>query len=112
MAKDYDTELDTTIEALSSDLTAIKPDAATEVISGWRRSLSQSSNKDLNKISDDLGELKDALSSATLDGKRIGTILKSLGEQTTAAAKNADQDVGKKIARLGSLLTKAGNTLG
>jgi hypothetical protein len=109
--RDYQEELTNTIDALSGDLTAIDPKNALEVISTWRRSLSHSSNADLKEISDGLGELKEALSASSLDGKQIGSILKRLGQQTTAAAKNAEGDIGKQVKQLGQLLTKAGGAL-
>lgn len=107
----HETEIDTTIDALNGDLTAIKPENAVEVISAWRRSLSHSSKDGLKQIADDLGELKDELTSGTLDGKKIGALLKRLGKETTAAAKDADDSVSAKLAQLGQLLTKAGNGL-
>ncbi|MBC8161004.1 MAG: hypothetical protein H7Z42_07275 [Roseiflexaceae bacterium] len=104
--------IDSTIDALDGDLTAIKPENALDVISTWRRSLSHSSNPELKEISDGLGELKDALSAGTLDGKQIGGILKTLGKQTSAAAKDADEAYTDGLTRLGKTLSKAGNALG
>ena len=112
MTEKQQENLDETIQALNTDLTSIKPEAATEVISTWRRTLSHSSNADLKQISDELGELKDALTAKSLDGKAIGKLLKSLGKNTTAAAKDADEDVSSKLKQLGQLLTKAGGVLG
>jgi ABC-type transporter Mla subunit MlaD len=109
--RDYQEELTDTIDALSSDLTSIDPKNALEVISTWRRSLSHSSNDDLKQISDGLGELKDALSASSLDGKKIGSILKRLGQQTTAAAKEADGEIANQVKQIGQLLTKAGGAL-
>jgi hypothetical protein len=106
-----ETNLDSTIDALSGNLTAIKPEAASDVITTWRRSLSQSSKPELKKISEDLGELKDALSKSKLDGKEIGGILSRLGTQTSACADGADADLSGKLSKLGSLLSKAGKSL-
>lgn len=112
MTEKYQSELDSTIDALGGNLTSIKPESAVDVISTWRRSLSHSSNEELKSIADELGELKDELTSGSLDGKKIGKLLKSLGKNTTAAARDADAQYADKIKQLGQLLTKAGGALG
>ena len=109
---DQQERIDSTIEALDGDLTAIKPESALDVISTWRRSLSHSSKPELKEIADNLGELKDALSAGTLDGKQIGGILKTLGKQTSAAAKDADEGYSEGLTRLGKTLSKVGGALG
>lgn len=108
---DQQERIDSTIEALDGDLTKIKPENALDVISTWRRSLSHSSKPELKEIGDGLGELKDALSADTLNGKQIGSILKTLGKQTSAAAKDADEAYAAGLSRLGKTLSKAGGAL-
>ncbi len=109
---DQQEHLDTTIEALSGDLTKIKPADALEVISTWRRALGQSSDAALTEVSETLGELRNALDNKSLDGKKIGGILSRLGEQTSACAKAADAAYSAKLTQLGNALSKVGKTLG
>lgn len=100
---DATSTLDATISALKGGLTSIPADQAIAVIDTWQQQLQG------NDIAEDLGELKQALTSG--DVASISRILSDLGEDTKGAASGATGDVAKKVQELGTLLAQAGSSL-
>lgn len=96
-------DLDTTISALQQELTSIPTDQAMTIIDSWQQQLQGTD------IAEDLGELKQALSSG--NAPAIANILTDLGEDTAASASNAPAEVANKVEQLGRLLEQKGNTL-
>ena len=96
-------DIDTTISALQRDLTSIPTDQAIAIINTWQQQLSGTD------LSEDLGELKEALLSG--DAESIAEMLVDLGEDTQSAGANATGDVASKVQRLGEMLCQAGNSL-
>jgi hypothetical protein len=103
--------LDNTIEALTGDVTKMDGRTARS-IEGWITLLEEGDSKSLKPIADGLRKLQTELGKDTLNGSAIGKLLSQVGEQTTTAAKEADdQAVSNKIKRIGDLLSKAGKSL-
>ena len=101
--------LDQTVTALEGGLTSLTPSAAASNIDSWIETLG--GTESLGTIRDGLQDLKTALTSTPLDGARIGALLTQLGAQTSSAAQTADPSASAQVGRLGSLLTKAGQSL-
>lgn len=109
----YQRDLENTSAALEAGVTTLAPGAAIRVIDVWYGTLKNAERDDLHLIANLLGELKEALQRDRLDGPTIGNLLLRLGEQTTSAAADAnDTRLSPKLERLGTLLTRAGTTLG
>lgn len=104
-------QLDATLGALEGGVVALSPAAARATIERWLNTLAD--HDGLNDVATALGELRSALANMPIDGDEVGRILQRLGERTTAAADQADDDaVTSKLERLGGLLSRAGNALG
>ena len=101
------TEIDSTIEKIESHVEKGTPTGVKTVIGGWIKKVSE--HKELSKIGGDLEKLQDALEAK--DGKKIISLLSSLGEATTDAAEKADGKDATKIKALGKALTTASKTL-
>lgn len=109
----YQRDLENTSAALEAGVTTLAPSAAIRVIDTWYGTLKNAERDDLHLIANLLAELKDELQADRLDGSTIGDLLLRLGEQTTNAAADADDTrLSPKLERLGTLLTRAGTTLG
>ncbi len=105
-------EVHATIDDLEQGLDQFPLSKSVNRIDDWHRILDESDRADLNEIADGLGELKAHLLGPDLDGDAIGEILARLGEQTVAASKDAEQEeTGKAVERLGTLLLHAGHAL-
>ena len=105
-------EVNATIDDLEQGLDQFPLSKSVNRIDDWHRILDESDRADLNEIADGLGELKAHLLGPDLDGDAIGEILARLGEQTVAASKDAEQEeTGKAVERLGTLLLHAGHAL-
>ncbi|MEP0547862.1 MAG: hypothetical protein ABJF88_13085 [Rhodothermales bacterium] len=109
----YQRDLENTSAALEAGVTSLAPGTAIGVIDTWYGTLKNAERDDLHAIANLLAELKDELQSDRLDGPAIGSLLLRLGEQTTSAAADADDArLSPKLERLGTLLSRAGTTLG
>ncbi|MEP0547861.1 MAG: hypothetical protein ABJF88_13080 [Rhodothermales bacterium] len=104
-------QLDATLGVLDGGVAALSPAAARSTIERWLDTLAD--HDGMNGVATVLGELRAALAAKPIDGGEVGRILERLGEQTTEAADQADDDaVTSKIERLGGLLASAGRALG
>ncbi len=101
------TEIDSTIEKIESHVEKGTPTGVKTVISSWIKKVSDV--EELSGIGDELEKLQDALEAK--DGKKIISLLTSLGENTTAAAEKAEVKEGTKIKALGKALTTAAKAL-
>jgi hypothetical protein len=105
-------DLDDTIAALEGGLTTLSIDAALRIVRLWEETLRGSDRPELNPLAELLSELHEALSADRLDGPAIGDLLVQLGEETTAAAADTEDDrVGPALERLGTVLKAAGTSL-
>lgn len=103
-------DIDGTISALQGGLTSLSPSVAVSNIQGWEQQLQGSNDPATQQIAADLGELRQLLTSGSLDGKAIGQVLSRLGTGTTSVAAGAG-GAQSKLQQLGQLLSKAGETL-
>ncbi|MCY7291322.1 MAG: hypothetical protein LH615_03985 [Ferruginibacter sp.] len=104
----YASEIDSTIEKIESHVEKGTPTGVKTVIGTWVKKLSE--HEDLSAIGADLEKLQDALEAK--DGKKIISLLTSLGEDTTAAAEKAEGKESTKIKALGKALSAAAKALG
>ncbi|MFH7029835.1 MAG: hypothetical protein ACHBN1_31850 [Heteroscytonema crispum UTEX LB 1556] len=105
-------ELDSLIEALSGDLTAIDSDAALELIDEWYGSLNKAKEPGIKEIAASLKNLKQLLKGNKATGHEIGEVLIEIGEQTSDIASDAPQDFKTTLNKLGKQLSKVGVSLG
>jgi hypothetical protein len=103
-------QLNATLGLFDGGVAALSPTAARATIERWLNTLAD--HDGLNDVATSLGELRAALASTPIDGAAVGEILGRLGERTTEAAQDAEDDaVATKLRRLGGLLSRAGGTL-
>ena len=98
-------DLDSTIAALKSGITSLRPEAAVSTIESWQSQLQGT------EIAETLGQLKIALSGGGTTGPAIGKILSDLGSQTATSAGTTSGDAMSKLKQLGQLLSQAGSSL-
>lgn len=103
--------LEATITYLEGLPTGTSTDSAIDNISSWEEKLRADGKPEWNTIADELRNLKGFLRSGNMDGKAISTSLLNLGELTTQSATGADQAIAGNLKKLGSWLTKLGETL-
>lgn len=96
-------DLNGTISALKGGLTSIPAEAAVSNIESWEKDLKDAAPE----IATLLGQLKAALVNGTATPDSLSKLLSSIGEKTSAAGAGS-----KEVAELGSLLKKAGSSLG
>ncbi|KJH71491.1 hypothetical protein [Aliterella atlantica] len=98
-------DIDSTIAALESGITAIPVEQAIAVLESWQHQL-----QGLD-IANDLGELKDALRKGK-SAEAIANLLTSVGEDTLGELSiETSNEVAAKIRQLADLLSQAGRTL-
>jgi ABC-type transporter Mla subunit MlaD len=104
----HNQHLDSTIESLGRGIAEAKT-GATRSINSWIEALSEGS--DYKEVSDALEHLKDLLSEKDPNGTQIAKALKSLGDKTKKAAKDAEGATADKIQELGDILVQASHEL-
>ncbi|MEM1116059.1 MAG: hypothetical protein AAF845_06005 [Bacteroidota bacterium] len=112
-------EVAATIDDLERGLTEVSLSKSLNRVDDWKRKVEATERQDLLPIAAALGELHEALTGEGVDGQRVGAILVRLGEQTEAAASDVspsttgdtNEDLEKRLRRLGSLLRHAGGAL-
>ncbi len=104
-------ELNSLIEALSGDLTAIDSDAAVALIDEWHDSLNKAKESEIKEIATHLKHLKQLLKGGKATGHDIGEALIQIGEETSHVASNADKEVKNPLQKLGKQLSKIGVSL-
>ena len=103
--------LDTSIKALQDGVTHLAVTKGVKNIEGWLETLEKADFRGAKVIHENLGKLKRHLEADPLDGPAIGALLRTLGDETTRAASQADATQGAKIKQLGELLGKSGGDL-
>ncbi len=96
-------DLNGTISALKGGLTSIPAEAAVSNIESWEKDLKDAAPE----IATLLGQLKTALKNGSATPESLSKLLGSLAEKTSSAAAGS-----KEVEELGSLLKKAGSSLG
>lgn len=108
--KDHSDNIDSLVETLEGDLSAIDPETATGAIDHWYNLLHKSDNENIKEIANQLKHLKQVLKRSNPKGTDIGETLVKLGEQTQQASHEAPRGFKGQIQRLGKLLSKAGKS--
>lgn len=105
-------ELDSLLETLSGDLTAIDTDAALGAIDTWHGTLSKVKEPEIKELATGLKELKQLLKGGRATGHEIGEVLSHIGHQTSDLASDADKSLKTSLQKLGKQLSKVGQSLG
>lgn len=101
--------LEATLSTFEGGLTSIPPAAGHAMIERWLNVLAD--HQEYQNIASTLGELRAALEDKPLDNDRLAELLTRVGSYTSAAVESADGDVRKRLERLATLLTQAGQRL-
>ncbi|HEY9907781.1 MAG TPA: hypothetical protein V6D18_09230 [Thermosynechococcaceae cyanobacterium] len=104
-------QIDSVIESLEGDFSAIEPAAALDVIDHWYGILHKSENEKIGEIANGLKQLKQQLKGGKAKGEAIAEALIQIGSQTTEAASEATRGFKSPLQRLGKLLSKTGKAL-
>lgn len=104
-------QITATMALLERGVGRIEPGQALRTIEEWQAKLRSQNDPALKGISEDLERLQDAISAGNLAPATVGPLLVRLGEQTVAAAPQADPGLQAPLARLGRVLGMAGNQL-
>ena len=101
-----------TLAVVESGLTQLPLSTAGDYISAWQAQLAGSRVAGGDEIARTLGELRAALDRGAYRGSEVGPILVRLGEQTEAAASQAEGQARATVRRLGRSLAEAGRAMG
>ena len=88
--KKAETLITTTIETLDNGAEGVKPKDGASLIKDWIALVKKDENA--SGIADELQELHDELGEKEPDTKKLAQLIKKLGDETTKAAKKADDD--------------------
>jgi hypothetical protein len=99
--------LEKTIKSVEESIKNHSTTGASTSINSWIKTLSET--KGLKPIADDLEKLKEAISDK--DGAEIAKLLDKVGQATSKAAEDADDDSKKTIAKLGKALVAGGKAV-
>ena len=98
--------VEATLSALEGGVTSLPLDAALANIEGWQTTLDASDDPAVQAVGAQLGELATALQAEPIDATEVGTLLSTIGLETSQLAGGDAQ-----LAQLGDLLTQAGGSL-
>jgi hypothetical protein len=98
--------------ALKGGLTSVPIETAVSLVGSIQRDLAATGSPALESIASDLGELGNELGMGTVDGARVGAVLRRLGPKVTTAAATQTGAVASTLRSLGSQLRSAGQQLG
>lgn len=104
------TDIQTTIDTLSGDLSQIAPEDGTALIGSWLNDLEDADWRGAKTLHADLVSLRHQLESDAPDAGRISDLLVKLGESAERAAPEGGQ-VGEQVTKLASTLMDAGKRL-
>lgn len=99
------------IEILHGDVTAIEPEAAIDSIDAWQAVLKGSKDEGSKAISASLKDLKHQLGLKKPHTDKIAEILAQLGDQTDAAANEAERGTKGQLRDLGKALHKIAKSI-
>lgn len=111
-ATDDTQALDSLLETLGGDLTAIDTESALGVIDEWHGTLQKSQEPEVKELAKGLKELKQLLKGGKATGHELGEVLSHIGDQTSDLASEADKGLKTSLQKLGKQLAKAGQALG
>ena len=109
--KEHVENIDSLVDTLEGDLTAIDHETTLGAINHWYNLLHKSENEKIKEISNELKHLKQVLKRSNPIGSDIAESLVKLGEQTQEASHEAPRGLKGPIQRLGKLLSKTGKSL-
>ena len=103
----YATHIDSTIESVEKHVKEESTSNVSTSITSWIKTLSE--HEELKDIASELEQLKEAISQK--DGKKIVSLLTSLGAATTKAAEESEDKDADKFKLLGKALTGAAKAI-
>lgn len=101
-----------TLAVVESGLTRVPLSTAIDYIASWQEQLGGGRVAGGDEIAQTLGELRAVLDRGAYEGSEIGPILVRLGQQTAAAAPQAEGNAQTRIRSLGRALVGAGRAMG
>lgn len=104
-------QLDSVNTAARAGLTNLSPSVAASLVGGIRGKLAASRNPALQSIATDLAALQRELGMSTVDGARVGAILRRVGPKVTRVAATQSGAVASTLREIGSELTSSGRQL-
>lgn len=108
---DMNQEIDTLIETLEGDLSAIEADRGLHLIDQWYGFLNKSKEPGTKELASGLKELQKLFKSDKTTGHEISEALIQIGEQTAELSDAAEKGSKQSIQRLGKQLRKAGTSI-
>jgi hypothetical protein len=99
------------IKLLQGDLTKANADEAIAAIDHYQSALQKSEDKGLEKIANELKELKKHLKNNHGDAAKLAGVLIQLGEETNSFAADLEKEEKSDVQKLSKALTKAGQSL-
>ena len=103
--------LDSVDTAAKAGLTNLPAATAVSLIESIETRLQASGRPALRSIARDLGALRAELGASTVDGRKVGVILRRLGPKVTTVARTQSGAVRTTLQSIGSQLTTAGGQL-
>jgi hypothetical protein len=97
-----------TTQALEGGVGNMSPSAAVSNVDGWISRLEMQDFAQRDQIVGGLRDLRAALQETPINGNRVGEIMAQLGNWTSQAGTNANDN---RVQRLGQLLTNSGQRL-
>ena len=101
-----------TLAVVESGVTGLPLSTASDYITAWEAQLRGGRVAGGDEIARTLGELRTVLERGAYDGAEIGPVLVRLGQQTEAAAAQAEGAARGQIRALGRTLAEAGRAMG
>lgn len=104
-------QLDSVNTAAKAGLTNLPVSVAGPLLESLQTKLAATSNASLRSIAVDLGALRRELGMSTVNGPRIGALLRRIGPKVTRVAAGQHGAVQTTLREIGSELTSAGSQL-
>lgn len=104
-------QLDSVNTAAKSDLTSLPASVAVPLIQSIETKLRASGSASLRSIASDLALLRAQLGMSTVNGARVGTILRRVGPKVTRVSAGQSGALRTTLAEIGRELTAAGRRL-
>jgi ABC-type transporter Mla subunit MlaD len=108
---DAPTQLESLLQALQGDLSALDPDAMLKTIDQMYSVVHQSKQPEAKEIASGLKELQKLLKRKEPSGHELGELIEHLGAQTSDIAADADKSLKAPLQQLGKQLAKVGRSL-
>ena len=101
-----------TLAVVEAGLTGLPLSTASDYVGAWEAQLRGGRVAGGGEIARTLGELRALLERGGYTGAEVGPVLVRLGEQTEAAAPQAEGDAERQVRALGRTLAEAGRAMG